>query len=149
MVEFVIRALKLREEAQPEEFLHFLEENSTQLTGLPYKTLLETPSAKLAALFFDPEGRNIGRLVASGALLAQAAEAHLQGEEEDKARALFLRAVEILAFATSQYGGEVGEQLSAQLTTLRDRIPAFGFPEDTAAHLTHLCSTPPPPGTTP
>jgi hypothetical protein len=147
IVEFALRALGLKKSDQPEDFLRFLEENCTQLTGLSYETLIDTPSAKLVSLFYDPEGRNIGRLVASGALLREAAGVHRLNGDLARARELFTRAAEILAFATSQYGGEVGIQIAAQLATLREQLPEFQFPEEQARHLALLCATPPPPET--
>ncbi|MDA0766237.1 MAG: hypothetical protein O3A92_05375 [Verrucomicrobia bacterium] len=144
VVEFALRALGIKQAQQSDDFLRFLEENSAQLTGLPYHTLINTPSAKLVSLFYDEEGRNTGRLVASGALLAEAADAHRLGHEPDRARELFVRATEILAFATAQYGGEIGHAIRSQLASLRENMPLFDFPPDHAAHLDLLCATQPP-----
>ena len=144
VVEFALRALGLRKEQQSADFQRFLEENTLQLTGLPYETLINTQAAQLASLFYDEEGRNIGRLVACGALLAESADAHRRGDEHDRARELFIRAAEILAFAASQYAGEVGEHIAKQLASLRNRIPSYEFPADTAAHLAQLCAASPP-----
>ncbi|MDE0826548.1 MAG: hypothetical protein OSA48_07055 [Akkermansiaceae bacterium] len=144
IVEFALRALGIKKAQQPDDFLRFLEENSTQLTGLKFDSLINTPSAKLVSLFYDEDGRSMGRLVASGALLAEAADMHRMGDEMDRARELFTRATEILAFATSQYEGDAGAAIAKHLASQHEKLPLFAFPPDAAAHLELLCNSSPP-----
>lgn len=144
IVEFALRAMGLKQEQEPEDFLRFLEENSKQLTGLPFETLLATPASKLASLLYDPDGRNIGRLTACGALLAEAGDAHRLGGEMERARELFLRGIELLAFTTFQFSGEASAQISAHLARLQERIPSFNYDPNLVLQLEALCASRPP-----
>ncbi len=54
IVEFALRAMRLKQEQPAEDFARFLEENCNDLTGLSYQALLASPSSQLVSLLYHP-----------------------------------------------------------------------------------------------
>ena len=141
IVEFAIRAMGLKEEEPPApDFARFIEEHCNDLTGLDYQTLLASPSSQLVSLLYHPGTLEIGRLIASGTLLCEAADAERLSGNESRSRELFTRGAEILAFTAAHESGEAAEILATHLRRLHPRIPQFGFPPEAAQRLEALCT---------
>jgi hypothetical protein len=140
IVEFALRAMGLKQEQPAGDFARFIEEHCNDLTGLEYQTLLASPSAKLVSLLYHPGTLEIGRLIASGTLLCEAADAERLSGNEPRGRELFTRGAEILAFTAAHESGEAGEILAAHLRRLHPRIPQFQFPPEAARRLETLCT---------
>lgn len=142
IIEFALRAMGLKQEQEPAAFTRFLQENCTNLAGVQYETLLRSSSAQLVSLLYQPNTPGIGRLVASGTLLCEAADVHRLEGDMDQARELFIRGAEILAFTAAQESGDARALIATHLLRLHDRIPAFDFPPDVGARIATLLPPP-------
>lgn len=142
IVEFALRAMGIKQAEDPTEFIRFLQQNCANLTGVQYETLLNSTSAQLVSLLYQPNSPGIGRLVASGTLLCEAADVHRLKGEMDEARDLFLRGAEILAFTAAQESGDSRALIATHILRLHDRIPSFEFPSDTAPRIDALLIPP-------
>ncbi len=144
IVEFALRAMGIKQAEDPTEFVRFLQKNCPNLTGLQYETLLNSSSAQLVSLLYQPNSPGIGRLVASGTLLCEAADVHRLAGEMNEARDLFTRGAEILAFTAAQETGDSRALIATHLLRLHDRIHAYDFPPEDAPRIDTLLTPPQP-----
>jgi hypothetical protein len=144
IVEFALRAMGIKQAEDPTEFVRFLRQNCANLTGVQYETLLDSSSAQLVSLLYQPNSPGIGRLVASGTLLCEAADVHRLKSELDEARELFTRGAEILAFTAAQESGDSRTLINTHLLRLHERIHHFHFPPEEAPRLAALLTPPQP-----
>lgn len=144
MVEFCLRAIGMKTDDRAERLAEFLEENCETVTGMSYEALLASESPRLVSLLYHPGTAKFPQLVACGAWLAEAGDAHLFSGDQDEARRLFLRGAEILAFVQAHHGHEeefapVGEHLAR----LQQRIDSFAYPPELRTRIATLLATSP------
>ncbi|NNM30547.1 MAG: hypothetical protein HKO57_13590 [Akkermansiaceae bacterium] len=127
-IAFCIRLLGLKQDDEGWELEQFLKEHCEGLTGMAYETLVSTSSSDLVALLHHPGTASFARLVACGCVTCEAAEAARLGGDDDGARSLFMRGVEILTFTSGQDDPDVRGHIVEHLARLRTRVDQFEFP---------------------